>query len=338
MSDATERETVARQLADFVRRQARRHDKRRGMAALGLACHAALPVALDPGLLHLLRLNFFSDSEAALPYEVEADLLLSPLCSTAGDGFYVFPRTVREALLERLVAEYGQERAREVAVLLWQYSRRQRPWQRQPRLERAQELTAWGFIDPAAAGAWLDATKAAPGSGATLDDAWLVAMRSELARMPGVPGETEIEWTPELSALRDVLPTAFPDEDEIAIVLDDAGIDRRGIDLWQSSYGAWHAALTGSIRQKALGPLASVTKAERPHREDLQAIWSALEQTGVVLRHTRLSPSLERDHAALLGRIRDTLARVVRTSDLTIRIARDAALDLSRIKHTPCAS
>ncbi|MDJ0708459.1 MAG: hypothetical protein QNJ46_34755, partial [Leptolyngbyaceae cyanobacterium MO_188.B28] len=51
-----------------------------GEAALHLAYHAALPVALSPELLHLLRVNFFLDPPEPLPYSIEFEFLLSPLC------------------------------------------------------------------------------------------------------------------------------------------------------------------------------------------------------------------------------------------------------------------
>ncbi|HEY3907491.1 MAG TPA: hypothetical protein VGM14_26535, partial [Streptosporangiaceae bacterium] len=47
---------------------------------LRLASHAALPVVVDAGFVNLLRVNFFLDPPNVLPFEAEADLLLSPLC------------------------------------------------------------------------------------------------------------------------------------------------------------------------------------------------------------------------------------------------------------------
>ena len=51
-----------------------------GDGALRLAYHAAVPVVVDADLLNLLRVNFFLDDPPdVLPFEVEAELLLSPL-------------------------------------------------------------------------------------------------------------------------------------------------------------------------------------------------------------------------------------------------------------------
>ena len=103
-------------------------------AAVDLARHAALPVVLDPDLLHFLRTNFFLDAGVPVPYTAEAGLLLSPLCREMGDGLYEMDPDVREALLAGLVADprYGRPRLREVATLLGEYTRRYAPWADRP--------------------------------------------------------------------------------------------------------------------------------------------------------------------------------------------------------------
>jgi hypothetical protein len=59
-------------------------EERRGAGVLALACHAALPAALNAELVALLRGNFLLDPPDSLPYSAEADLLLSPLCRQIG--------------------------------------------------------------------------------------------------------------------------------------------------------------------------------------------------------------------------------------------------------------
>ena len=123
---ATNRAEAARSLQLF----AHQHPP----ALFDLARHAALPVALDPGLVHLLRINFFLDrpDEAPLPPTAEADLLLANLCHEVGDGLYEIDPAVRDLLLEGL----SEDRLREVATLLWQYTTRRAPWIDRPMLER----------------------------------------------------------------------------------------------------------------------------------------------------------------------------------------------------------
>ena len=65
--------------------RARRRARRGGIAA-GLPRGCALVV--DAELLNLLRVNFFLDPPHALAYEVEADLLLSPLFRELGEDLF----------------------------------------------------------------------------------------------------------------------------------------------------------------------------------------------------------------------------------------------------------
>ena len=174
--------------------------------ALRLAYHAALPVVLDGGFLNLLRVNFFLDPPEALPFEVEAALLLSPLFREIGDGLYEIEPGVRNILLIGLQARYGPERVRQVAVLLEQYTELTPAWHTQPELEQAQQLTALSFIDPARAEAWLDNVGSA-GAGHALGQEWFVAMRH---RLTGQPNVTTIEH--EVAAAAGCLADAEPDD------------------------------------------------------------------------------------------------------------------------------
>ncbi|GAA1543784.1 hypothetical protein GCM10009827_074400 [Dactylosporangium maewongense] len=147
--------------------------------ALELACHAAVPVAVDAGLLHLLRINFFLDPPAVLPFEAEAALLLSPVFREVGEDLYEIDPTLRDALLASLVARFGPERPARVAVLLEQYTDQHPTWHTQPELEHAQRLTALNLVDPARAADWLAANRTSAG-GPALTREWFVAMTGRL--------------------------------------------------------------------------------------------------------------------------------------------------------------
>lgn len=149
-----------------------------GEEALRLACHAAMPVVVDAGLLNLLRVNFFLDPPDDLPYEVEASLLLSPLFREIGEGLYETEPGLRNLLLSGLRRDYGDERVRLVATLLEQYTNASEAWRGLPELEAAQRLTAVSFLDPPLAEEWL--TGAGPGAGAGLDREWYIAMRRRI--------------------------------------------------------------------------------------------------------------------------------------------------------------
>jgi hypothetical protein len=170
-----ERELARRRMDDFARR--------RGDGVLDLACHAALPVVIDAELIHLLRLNFFADPGASLPFTAEADVLLSPLCADIGGGLYEMTPAVRAMLIERLGVRHGLERPREVALLLFRYDERRHPWAGRPRLERAQQLTALGFLDPQRAATWLERAKTEGGEFPVEGRAWFMAMRQELEQV-----------------------------------------------------------------------------------------------------------------------------------------------------------
>lgn len=158
-------------------------ERRHGPAVLRLAKYAALPVALNPDLLHLLRINFLLDEDNPPPYTAETDLLLSPLCREIDDGLYEMLPEVRDTLLRELASElHGTQHIQDVATLLWHYTRRSSPWANRPTLERAQELTALNFLDPSQAEAWLNEAESQAGPDAPLEREWFVAMRGEVVR------------------------------------------------------------------------------------------------------------------------------------------------------------
>ncbi len=153
-----------------------------GPMALRFAYHAALPVALDADLLHLLRINFFLDPPERLPYTAEADLLLSSLCTEIRDGLYEIESSVRDHLLAELFMVYGQERIRDIATLLWQYTENYAPWEGHPGLQRAQQLTALNFLEPQQAQIWLNTAETSISQGPSLERQWFVAMRQDLQK------------------------------------------------------------------------------------------------------------------------------------------------------------
>src|ERR1700744_3221687 len=122
-----------------------------GSGLVDLASHAAMPAVLSAELLHLLRINYFLDPPYILPYQAEASLLLSRLCTEIDDGLYVIDPAVRDLLLKDLIVRFGGTRMRDVARLLWEYNGRGTPWVDRPGLMEAQQLTALNFIDPSRA-------------------------------------------------------------------------------------------------------------------------------------------------------------------------------------------
>ncbi|WP_136697359.1 S8 family peptidase [Geodermatophilus dictyosporus] len=149
--------------------------------ATALAAHAAIPVAVDPTLLNLIRSRFFIDPPDVLPYTVEAELLLSPLFRSIGPDLYQMDSDLRDLLLADLDVRYGAERAGEVAELLHQYSVETSPWTGLPRLDAAQRLTSYSFIDPDSAAQALKRADAF-GSHSLADPQWRVAMREDFDR------------------------------------------------------------------------------------------------------------------------------------------------------------
>ncbi|MEV0564322.1 FtsK/SpoIIIE domain-containing protein [Dactylosporangium sp. NPDC050588] len=152
--------------------------------AIELACHAAVPVAVDPTLLNLLRINFFVDPPHDLPWSVEAALLTSPLFKELGGDLYEIDDDLRRHLLISLRTTYGPDRAVQVALLLERYCDRPGVWGAHPFLEQAQRLTAIGIIDPSTAHRWLEDAAGDSRAETGLSKDWFVAMRGRLDRQP----------------------------------------------------------------------------------------------------------------------------------------------------------
>ena len=160
-----------------------------GDAALHLAYHAALPVALNPELLHLLRINFFLDPPEPLPYSVEFDFLLSPLCRQIDESLYEIEPEIRTTLLEGLTEFYDSQRLEEIATLLWQYIETSAVWENRVGLERAQQLTALNFLDSSLARQWLDDAEAQEGAGLSAEREWFLVMRQETEKIESTRSE-----------------------------------------------------------------------------------------------------------------------------------------------------
>ncbi|WP_433125324.1 type VII secretion protein EccCb [Micromonospora sp. CA-240977] len=152
--------------------------------ALELASHAAVPVVLDPGFLHLLRVNFFLDPPIVLGHPVEAELLTSPLFREVGDGLYEIEPALRNRLLVSLQTRFGAARLTRVATLLEQYTDHGAPWRALPELEHAQRLTALSIVDPSRADDWLARAQRLPAGEGQLGREWFVAMRERLEQQP----------------------------------------------------------------------------------------------------------------------------------------------------------
>jgi hypothetical protein len=85
-----------------------------------LAYHAALPLVLTPELVHYLRTEFLGDE---VPWEAEADLLLSDLCSQVGYELYAMDADMRAYLLEQMQHDerIPSEQMQRLAQLLMSY-------------------------------------------------------------------------------------------------------------------------------------------------------------------------------------------------------------------------
>jgi tetratricopeptide (TPR) repeat protein len=174
----------------LAERRLRQFEARHGACLVEFAAAAALPVVLDARFVHLLRINFFLNADDPLPWTAESDLLFSSLCTDLGDGLYEIEPTTRTLLLERLAAEHGSGRVRDVASLLWAYlHQRPAPWAHEPDLERAQELTALQFLDPEECKRWVARAETAISGEAKAARRWFVAMQRKLDA-----GRSAAEW------------------------------------------------------------------------------------------------------------------------------------------------
>ena len=148
-------------------------------AVLDLACHAALPVALNSELLHLIRINFFY-SHTALDYTSEAELLLSPLCREVGQDLYELLPDARVELLRRLYSRYPG-RIVKLSTLISHYAKSCADWLHMETLQRSQVLTGLLHLDRACVKSLLAAQEGRINpTQAREEHEWLLAMRKEV--------------------------------------------------------------------------------------------------------------------------------------------------------------
>lgn len=154
---------------------------------IDLARLCALPVALTPELIHLIRYQLTPD----LPYSAESELLLSSLCEEAGPGLYEMRKDIRKELLEELRGRTDlQEEGRRVAHLLAEYARTPLAWaargdteeKRYASLVASQQFAAFAWLAPDQARRWLELAR--DKDELELGRSWFVAMEREIPNRP----------------------------------------------------------------------------------------------------------------------------------------------------------
>jgi formylglycine-generating enzyme required for sulfatase activity len=119
-------------------------ERRYGIEALALACHAAFPMALTAELVYCLRENF---GQADVPWYAAADVVLSGLCQPIGHDLYEMPGAVRIQLLQQLKEVFGEQRVWDLEAFMGDYilaqlgvERQQAAGQGNPSRERSRIL------------------------------------------------------------------------------------------------------------------------------------------------------------------------------------------------------
>jgi formylglycine-generating enzyme required for sulfatase activity len=147
MTTATQDQELERRLA---KQTVELFGRQFGQDYLLLAYYAALPLVLTPELVHYLRVEFLLGYSETVPWESEADLLLSDLCSPVGYELYGMDTAVRDYLIEEMKWDQrvpaGQ--MQRVAELLLSYVTvlgQLQPGQRLKELE-AQRWAAMAFL------------------------------------------------------------------------------------------------------------------------------------------------------------------------------------------------
>jgi uncharacterized protein YjbI with pentapeptide repeats len=131
-------ELAVREVVAFERRFGSKH--------LMLACHAALPLILNPSLINLIHINFLEDKQ--IPWVAEADFLLSPLCRLIDDTLYEVEPSIREVLLVELENQFGWERPFQLAKFLQFYLAHNFGLQQPEKVIRTQNWIAQAYLDP----------------------------------------------------------------------------------------------------------------------------------------------------------------------------------------------
>ncbi len=112
-----------------------------------LAYYAALPLVLTPELVHYLRVEFL---QSEVPWEAEADLLLSELCSQVGYELYAMDMAVRAYLMREMemdgrVPAGAKQQVAQVLMSYVSWLSRVQPGQRLKELE-VQRWAAMGLL------------------------------------------------------------------------------------------------------------------------------------------------------------------------------------------------
>jgi hypothetical protein len=261
-------------------RRLRIFERSHGSALVQLASHAALPVVLNPDFVHLLRVNYFLDPPASLPYAAEAELLLSPLCTEVDQGLYVIDPDLRDVLLHRLIEQDGSRRLRDVARLLWEYGQRSMPWLDRPGLSEAQQLTALNFIDPARAQEWLARAAEGAPAGTEVDERWFVAMRQDLEDRAAVVRRAQEQEGPGVlpatAALCDELASRYPGRAEAMSIAHRAGIDIAYLSMGVPPATLWEQILSAAQSSHRLPDVLEIARREAPLDDAIREYWIRL--------------------------------------------------------------
>jgi len=161
----------------IAERRLKQFQQKFGKAMVEFATHAALPVVLNSELVHLLRINFFY-SDTSISYLTEAEFLLSSFCREIGEDLYEIEPAMRTVLLQKLYQQRPKH-IKEIAALLWQYTKRYTPWRTREGLQNAQLLTALNFLDAQKASAWFQEVEALDKALSQEDREWFVAMKKQ---------------------------------------------------------------------------------------------------------------------------------------------------------------
>ena len=163
----------------IAERRLKQFQQKIGEAMVKFATHAALPVVLNSELVHLLRINFFY-SDTSINYLTEAEFLLSSFCREIGEDLYEIEPAMRTVLLQKLYQQHPKQ-IKEIAALLWQYTKRYTPWRTREGLQNAQLLTALNFLDAQKASEWFQEVEALEKAVSQEDREWFVAMKKQVS-------------------------------------------------------------------------------------------------------------------------------------------------------------
>lgn len=235
-------------------------------AALDLASHAALPVAVDPTFVNLLRVNFFLDPPEALPYDVEATLLTSRLFRELGGDLYEIDEEFRRPLLARLRARCGADRMTRVARLLERYNEQDNRWKDHRDLRHAQQMTVLGILRPTVAYELLDRAERDSGPEVGSASEWRVAMRARLDEVP--PADIRITDR-DLLGLRAALSDVFDTEASAGHFVRALGLPRWFVPSWAEGGDRYWQEVIGRLADGAVteGFRHLLTRAARLYSE-----------------------------------------------------------------------